>query len=66
MLYDNDFCELFFSSRELVIKNYNLTYEEIEALKILDLETIQSFKRVPDNRISPALAVWYSEGLFIK
>jgi hypothetical protein len=49
---DSQFREALFASPEEVLADYELTEEEVAALKAIDLETMESFAGTLDERIS--------------
>lgn len=51
---DSEFREALFANPEEVLEGYDLTEDEIAALKSIDAETIESFAGALDERISKA------------
>jgi hypothetical protein len=52
---DREFRENLFADPEEVLAGYELTEEEIVALKAIDAETVESFAGALDERISKAM-----------
>jgi hypothetical protein len=59
---DGRFREALFTDPEEALAGYELTGEEVAALKAMDREGIESFAGALDERISKALAPFHAEG----
>jgi hypothetical protein len=56
---DSEFREALFANPEEVLAEYDLTEEEVAALRAIDFETMESFAGTLDERISKSVThVW--------
>ena len=59
---DSDFREELFANPEEVLAGYDLSEEEVAALKAIDAETMESFAGTLDERISKLVAGFIEPG----
>jgi len=60
---ESDFREALFANPDEVLGGYELTEEEMVALKAIDAETLESFAGTLDERISKAMIAGGAGGL---
>lgn len=60
---DSQFREALFANPEEVLAEYDLTEEEVAALKAIDFETMESFAGTLDERISKMLLFTLVDGV---
>jgi hypothetical protein len=59
---ESEFRELLFANPDEALEGYELTEEEMGALKAIDAETMESFAGDLDERISKAFAIGWMGG----
>jgi hypothetical protein len=59
---DSEFREALFANPEEVLAEYDLTEEEVAALRAIDFETMESFAGTLDERISKMLFMTFIDG----
>ena len=60
---DSEFREALFANPEEVLAEYDLTEEEVAALRAIDFETMESFAGTLDERISKMQLVPFVDGV---